>query len=1294
MALTKILQALSILKDKVLLSARINLIGSNSTDFSKISLKNNAIYPGIGVPIFNNFFPKRKRNKGFLPKAIIMAMSFVLIIMLSATVKAANANLSALTISAGTFTPVFASGTYSYTVSENSATASVTVNPTQVIAGSVIKVNGTTVASGSNSGAIVLSAGPNTITIVVTSAGNTTETYTITVTRQNISYTGSPYSYANGYSITSQTPTVTGSPTSYSVSPALPAGLSVSGATGVLSGTPTANSAATNYTVTANYAGGITATTIINITVGNTAVLTITPVNQSQVYGSVTIPALTVTYSGFVNGDTQANMILLPSVSTTATTTSNAGTYPIIASGAQAPAYYTINYVPGTFTITGAPMTITATGPAESAGATPSGTYTTNFNFSGALNGETVTSVTLTFTPATMGATGSAYTVTPSAPTGANGFLVGNYIITYNNYSGTVQNTYTWTGGTSTTWSTNTNWSSNVTPGVNDNVIIPTTGRAPTVTGSTTINTLSFTGSNTITINGGLTLTLNKGLSVPSGVSANITMGSTTSNLSIGTASSAANINNAGTFNISGGLLHVNAGTNYIYNSGTFTANGGNQFDITGNGSSGNTAIYNTGTFKVGTSNSACILTFDDSQSILNQSGGNFFIGSTSVMRYFNTSAHDCHVTNTSGGTYTFQSDQYGSAAILAIPQGNRNTYDGTFTVERYLSAQRGYRLIASPVYAATVGSNKVYSLNYVQNSAYITGTNAGGGFDKVSQGPTLYLYREDVAVSNATFISGNYQSINNLNSGNDPTPTYTFDVTSGSYSIPISNGFLFFFRGNNADGTVAQETNTAWPATTATLSTAGTLNQGQVIFRDWYTPGSNLLGRVNGNIAAQGFNLAANPYPCTIDWETYNTTTTGTGIYTQNLSAFVYELNPTNKNYGVYQKGGGFFTNNATRYIVSGQGFFVLATTAAAQLILNETAKVSVATQNIAPNLMMGKPADLAVNYQYLRLQMAKDSINTDDIVVRFNDSTKTTFDIHEDAPYRAGLGLVSLSSFSSDNIALAINQLPLCHKSQAIALKVGATTDGIYKLNMNEIKAVPQLYDIWLMDAYKKDSLDMRRNKTYCFSINKKDTSSFGSTRFTLVLRQNSLYAYHLLDFNADKVHNAREVLVVWKTENEQNYTSFTVERSTDKGQNFDVLGSVNAAALGTYSFLDKNPVNGENIYRLKQEDYNNAITYSKIIPVEYSILSNNLVKHNVDVYPNPARNTINLAIAGDVNKPVTYSIMIINGSGSLIKKTTTSQSNWQSSVADLFPGTYMVKVFNNKDQSLVGSTKFVKL
>jgi len=138
-----------------------------------------------------------------------------------------------------------------------------------------------------------------------------------------------------------------------------------------------------------------------------------------------------------------------------------------------------------------------------------------------------------------------------------------------------------------------------------------------------------------------------------------------------------------------------------------------------------------------------------------------------------------------------------------------------------------------------------------------------------------------------------------------------------------------------------------------------------------------------------------------------------------------------------------------------------------------------------------------------FLRFKLAKDSINTDGILISFNPTAKPTYVPGEDAPSLRGFGAVSLASLSSDNIPLAINALPLAGKGRSINLTVGSSTEGIFKLNLESITSIPASYEIWLKDGYKKDSLDMRQNPSYAFNIYKADTASSGSNRFKLVFR-----------------------------------------------------------------------------------------------------------------------------------------------------------------------------------------------
>jgi len=139
-----------------------------------------------------------------------------------------------------------------------------------------------------------------------------------------------------------------------------------------------------------------------------------------------------------------------------------------------------------------------------------------------------------------------------------------------------------------------------------------------------------------------------------------------------------------------------------------------------------------------------------------------------------------------------------------------------------------------------------------------------------------------------------------------------------------------------------------------------------------------------------------------------------------------------------------------------------------------------------------------------YLRLRLAEDSVNTDGILVNFTPSASAAYVRGEDAPSLQGFGQVSLASISSDHIPLAINVMPLTKTGTTIGLRVNAKSDGVYSLQMQQINSVPSSFSIWLMDAYKKDSLDMRLYPSYAFNIYKADTATFGTSRFKLVIRQ----------------------------------------------------------------------------------------------------------------------------------------------------------------------------------------------
>ncbi len=306
-------------------------------------------------------------------------------------------------------------------------------------------------------------------TYTVTAAdaiGPGSTTLSIQVNASTISYSSSSFTFNYGTPITTLSPTPVGAtPTGYTISPALSAGLSFDPVTGNITGTPSVAAVSTPYTVTANYAGGVTATFPFTITVSK-APLTVTALPQTKTYGTTfSFAGTEFTTSGtiyFSDAITGATITSTGSPANASVLGSPYNIIPSLATGTGV-SNYAITYTNGSLTVTKAALTVTvtATGPLKKYGtAIPTGTSTTNFTASPGVNGEAVTSVTLTPDANGAGAftaAGLPYVVTPSLATGTGGFLESNYTVNYVPFSGTVSTmpiTVTATAGQSKVYGT------------------------------------------------------------------------------------------------------------------------------------------------------------------------------------------------------------------------------------------------------------------------------------------------------------------------------------------------------------------------------------------------------------------------------------------------------------------------------------------------------------------------------------------------------------------------------------------------------------------------------------------------------------------------------------------------------------------------------------------------------------------------------------------------------------------------------------------------------------------------
>jgi hypothetical protein len=171
-----------------------------------------------------------------------------------------------------------------------------------------------------------LTVRPATLTIT---ADNASKTYGTLATFSNTTFTETGLVTANGDTITSVTMTsagmaatahVAGSP--YTIVP----GNAVGNGLG-------------NYAI-AYHPGSLTV---------NPASLTIVASNKTMPFGA-TVPTLSVSYSGFVNGDTPASLTTTAQLATSATSNSPEGAYPITVSGASS-SDYAVRELDGTLTV-------------------------------------------------------------------------------------------------------------------------------------------------------------------------------------------------------------------------------------------------------------------------------------------------------------------------------------------------------------------------------------------------------------------------------------------------------------------------------------------------------------------------------------------------------------------------------------------------------------------------------------------------------------------------------------------------------------------------------------------------------------------------------------------------------------------------------------------------------------------------------------------------------------------------------------------------------------------------------
>lgn len=144
-----------------------------------------------------------------------------------------------------------------------------------------------------------------------------------------------------------------------------------------------------------------------------------------------------------------------------------------------------------------------------------------------------------------------------------------------------------------------------------------------------------------------------------------------------------------------------------------------------------------------------------------------------------------------------------------------------------------------------------------------------------------------------------------------------------------------------------------------------------------------------------------------------------------------------------------------------------------------------------------------------------------------------------------------------------------------------------------------------------------------------------------------QKSALPIELMDFTAT-LNSADEVVLQWTTASEQNNSHFEIERSKN-GVNWLNIGKKNSHGNSTktqaYQFLDRKPLAGTMLYRLRQVDISGAATYSAIQSVT-------LTKDKpILTWNNPVTTVLNLEYTASTS--TTLNLELFSGNGQLLRR-----------------------------------------
>ncbi len=384
----------------------------------------------------------------------------------------------------------------------------------------------------------------------------------------------------------------------------------------------------------------------------------------------------------------------------------------------------------------------------------------------------------------------------------------------------------------------------------------------------------------------------------------------------------------------------------------------------------------------------------------------------------------------------------------------------GNVTVQRFIPGgnnKRQWRFLSAPVNVA--GS---IALSQYQDDIFVTApTQAAGGFDvnPFASNASIRTYTESVSGS----LNNGWTNPTNINN-----------------TIATGTGAEVFVRGSR---NLANPFFNWTVPDNVTIDYVGALNTGTI------TPTISFTNTGSGT--NDGFNLVGNPYASPINFDTVGWTKT-------NIENKYWCFNPNTTLWGSYNANNGESINGMSKYISSGQAFFVRATASAPVIRLTEDVK-SVAEGNnyFRGNVSQGKFPALKISLQ--------NSYNELDETLFILDPQSTYSSTDPSDMLKFYNNELNIYSLSTDRAVMSMNAIPFMRNTDTLGFSVWSydTTSistAAHQLHFSRFESIDPSINMYLLDHYLNTRTDIRKNNTYHFMITT-DASSYGNNRFEIV-------------------------------------------------------------------------------------------------------------------------------------------------------------------------------------------------